>query len=331
MRVFMTGGTGAIGQHILVKLLSKGHEVVVLTRTANRIPALSEMKGVTLVEGTMFDFPLLAHCVQGCDAVIHLAMDIKSDPYSIVTGDTAVLAFLLTAAERAGVKSFIYTSSVTTIQGPVSDRIVSGVLNEDSPIRPYGVYGASKAAGEAFTLAFHEYFDFGHAMRQVKMRRNAVRPCNVYSSPAFPGGASDGLPLIEKMAEAILKNEDVVFPACEGANFVAGQQIAELYMKILESDVNGEAFICGGKKWMSYIDIAKRIKQMVPESTSKVIGTGGSAHVVMDTGKMERFFGLSFEGDEYLEAHISAILEHLREKEKTGKAYNWNHSIPEGR
>jgi len=48
MKVFVTGGTGAIGKFLLPALLQKGHEVVALTRSAQKA-VLLEDQGVTAV------------------------------------------------------------------------------------------------------------------------------------------------------------------------------------------------------------------------------------------------------------------------------------------
>ncbi|MBQ7958223.1 MAG: NmrA family NAD(P)-binding protein, partial [Oscillospiraceae bacterium] len=38
MEIFITGGTGNIGQYVTLLLLEKGHKVKMLTRTPERIP-----------------------------------------------------------------------------------------------------------------------------------------------------------------------------------------------------------------------------------------------------------------------------------------------------
>ena len=49
MRIFITGGTGFVGSYLTQKLISLGHEVMVLTRSAKRGPAL--LPGGVLLEG----------------------------------------------------------------------------------------------------------------------------------------------------------------------------------------------------------------------------------------------------------------------------------------
>lgn len=49
MDIFVTGGTGNIGQHVTLALLERGHHIRLLTRTPERIPAFQEMENVTIV------------------------------------------------------------------------------------------------------------------------------------------------------------------------------------------------------------------------------------------------------------------------------------------
>lgn len=326
MKVFITGGTGTVGQHFTKRLLDEGNEVVLLTRTPERIPALKNIPGLKLIKGRMQDFHTIEKALDGCDAVVHIAVSIEKDPLSAVENDTKATAFLLTASEKAGVKDFIYTSSVTAIQGAVSDRVQDGVLDETSQIRPFGVYGALKAAGEAYVNGFDEYFITDGPMKSVSMRRNIVRPGNIFADPAFEGGATDSFPMIEILAGKILNNEDVVLPANDGGFFASGQQIAELYMKILQSGVHKQTFICGGKKFITYADIARKIKDKIPESGSSIIETGSRKHVVISSRKMENYFGISFDGDEYLDDHISWIVDHLKKKRNGEDVPDFRHA-----
>lgn len=44
MVIFMTGGTGNIGQYVTFELLKRGHKIKLLSRTPDRIKAFSQME-----------------------------------------------------------------------------------------------------------------------------------------------------------------------------------------------------------------------------------------------------------------------------------------------
>ena len=48
MVIFMTGGTGNIGQYVTLELLKRGHKIKLLSRTPDRIKAFSQMENVEL-------------------------------------------------------------------------------------------------------------------------------------------------------------------------------------------------------------------------------------------------------------------------------------------
>ena len=47
MKIFVAGGTGAIGRPLIAKLLAKGHTLVALTRASEKTQALVE-QGINL-------------------------------------------------------------------------------------------------------------------------------------------------------------------------------------------------------------------------------------------------------------------------------------------
>lgn len=73
MRVFITGGTGLIGRHLVRQLVEHGHECVVLTRDKVRAAERLPEKAVNLVEGDPTVRGPWTEQLRGVDATVHLA------------------------------------------------------------------------------------------------------------------------------------------------------------------------------------------------------------------------------------------------------------------
>jgi len=310
MKVFVTGGTGNIGQYVVRSLLAAGHDVVLYTRTPHRVRALSEQAGVTAVAGSILDLDTMKGALRGCDAVVHIALGWGNTPVEMIDHDTRVTAFLAQEAERAGVANFVYTSS-TAAMGVFHDGI-----DETAPCRPVDLYGATKAASEAFLIGFNRYYDGqGVAGEAVSMRRNIIRPGYTFSNPAYEGGASQSDTRFRDLARSVLAGEDVVVSDNDGTQFLSSAQIAELYLHLVESDLHSEIVLGLGSTWTSWADIARMAVDLAEESTSRVVAPDGEErHVpeLVSVEKMKRLFGLQFDATGALEEHVRWNLDRER-------------------
>ncbi|MCX6021012.1 MAG: NAD(P)-dependent oxidoreductase, partial [Chloroflexi bacterium] len=72
MRVFLVGGTGAFGAHLLPLLREHGHTVLGLSRS-DAGAALMTRHGAETLNGDIFDPAVLLEGCRGCDAVIDLS------------------------------------------------------------------------------------------------------------------------------------------------------------------------------------------------------------------------------------------------------------------
>ncbi|MCL2224810.1 MAG: NAD(P)-dependent oxidoreductase [Defluviitaleaceae bacterium] len=309
MKIFITGGTGNIGQYVTKAFAEAGHECMVYTRTPGRVAGIAQLRGVTEVQGHISEFDKMEAAVKGCDIVIHIALGWGHEPLSMLMNDTRVSVFLMEAAEKAGVKQFIYTSSTAAI-GPMP-----GNTNEITLRKPDDLYGATKAATEMFLLGFRKYYakQGGHGT-EVKMRRNIIRPGYTFSNPAFAGGASQSDKRFADIATAILQNKDIHLSEHDGTQFLSSEQIAQAYLKLAESDLNEEIIFAMGSVHTSWADIARMGLEYVPESATKLILSPQDPPTWRyETDKMQSLLGLKFDATNELREHIRWNIDRARQ------------------
>ncbi len=84
MKVFVTGGTGFVGNEVLRQCAAAGHTVRALVRPGSegKLPVLA---GVEIHHGDATDIDTLGKGLRGCDAVIHLVGIIREFPSKGIT------------------------------------------------------------------------------------------------------------------------------------------------------------------------------------------------------------------------------------------------------
>ncbi|MCG7392873.1 NAD-dependent epimerase/dehydratase family protein [Microvirga sp. ACRRW] len=142
--IALTGSTGFIGRHLLSELPRRGYRVRVLLRRPSEVPAGAS----SAVIGDIASPHNMAAALRDVDMVIHSAglahaMSGKpEDDYRTINTEATIK--LAQAAERAGVKRFIFLSSIRAQSGPVAE----GVLTEEMEPKPTDAYGRSKLEAE---------------------------------------------------------------------------------------------------------------------------------------------------------------------------------------
>ncbi len=72
MRVFITGGTGLIGRHLVKRLVERGDHPVILSRQADKARRNPSMRGIEVIQGDPTIPGGWDSAVDGCDAVVNL-------------------------------------------------------------------------------------------------------------------------------------------------------------------------------------------------------------------------------------------------------------------
>jgi nucleoside-diphosphate-sugar epimerase len=199
MKVFVTGGTGAIGQFLLPLLVENKHEVVALTRSSAKAGKLDDI-GVTPVIADPFDKQALTAAVRRAEAevIIHQLTALSSagnfrklDQEFALTNRfrTEVTDTLLAAARTIGTRRFIAQSycgwpyakkggPVKTEEDPLDPKPPESFTKTLAAIRSLEDKMRNTAFLEGVTLRYGNFYGPGTAIgkggvvvKMIKKRR----------------------------------------------------------------------------------------------------------------------------------------------------------------
>jgi dihydroflavonol-4-reductase len=231
MKTFVTGATGFVGSHVAQLLSEQGATLRLLVRPTSRTENIAALKA-DLVTGDLRDPASLKKAIQGCDFVFHVAADYRlwvRDPDEMYRSNVEGTRSIIRAAQEAGVRRVIYTSSVATMSFTATGQ----AADENSPVSlqdMVGHYKRSKFMAEEIAL------EAGRGGANV-----------VVVNPTTPVGEQDIKPT--PTGRIILDFLKRKFPAYvdTGLNLADVKEIARGHLLAMEKATPGERYILGGE------------------------------------------------------------------------------------
>jgi UDP-glucose 4-epimerase len=165
MKTLVTGAAGFIGSTLVDRLLADGHDVVAVDDlSTGRLQNLeaAQAYGSTYrfakIDITTKVFVSLVNEVKP-DVIFHLAaqVDVRvsvEDPWLDARLNVLGTISVCEAAQRAGVRKVIFTSSGGTIYGSPAYLPAP----ETTPVNPLSPYAVSKVSGELYLAAFNDMY-----------------------------------------------------------------------------------------------------------------------------------------------------------------------------
>ena len=282
-RTLVTGGAGFIGSHLVDRLISDGHEVIVLDNFATgRYDNLAHHQGnrqLTIHQVDVVELDSIQPFFKGVAWVFHLAALADIVPsiqqpvrYHMTNVDGTIS--VLEAARSSGVERFIYTASASCYGIP--DKFPTP---ETAPIRTLYPYALTKYIGEYYALHWTQVY----GVPCVSLRLFNVYGPRSRTTGAY--GAVFGVFLAQKLEG---KPFTVVGDGTQTRDFTFVTDVVDAFVRVARSQVKGEVFNIGSGKSHS-------VNQLVEFLDGKVVyipkRPGEPDCSFADISKISRFLG----------------------------------------
>lgn len=287
MNILVTGGAGFIGSHLVEKLLSVGDRARVLDDlSTGKRENLPHHNALEIVEGDIRDAGLVGRCMEGMNAVVHLAAVASvqasiDDPIRTHQVNFDGTLNLLEASHRYGVKRFLYACSAAvygdTASIPVSEDIAP------NPLSPYAV---DKLTGEYYLLYYH---------RKYNLAATSFRFFNIYGPRQDPSSPYSGV--ISIFMDRLQRDQPVtVFgDGAQTRDFVYVADLAELLARAAhETEGVGGVFNVGTGMRHSLLQLLGHLEKLSGkriERRHEPPRLGDIQHSCADVSRLKQVFG----------------------------------------
>ncbi|KAF0151406.1 MAG: dTDP-4-dehydrorhamnose reductase [Ignavibacteria bacterium] len=237
MKIFITGGSGLIGQYLNIKL-SNAHDI--LTQFNNNTGNCIDFNSVKL---PITDYGTLANVFKTFkpDLVIHTAAISNADKADSLSADI-VYEINVTASEklaelcRKNKTKLIYTSTDLVYAG-----YRGSLLTEDAKLIPISLYAETKLMGE------------------VKIRKILQNHLILRVALQFGFGLNHSRSHFQFVYEELKAGRKVKLFADQFRSAISIQETARMIAELIEKDVYGVTVNFGGGQRVSRYDLGKEI------------------------------------------------------------------------
>ena len=233
MKVFVTGGTGFIGGHVVRRLRERGDDVRALVRSPEKGKELTNL-GCELIAGSLTDAPSIRDGMEGCDAAIHGAAIYEvgipsSERRPMYEANVLGTENVLRAALDAKLGKVVYISTVAAF-GNTHGQVV-----DESYEHP----------GVEFTSYYEQTKYEAHQVAKRLIADESL-PC-VIVQPGGVYGPDDHSAVGKQMNDFLAGRMPMLaFPEL-GMNMVHVEDVATGVLLALDRGKPGESYVLGGQ------------------------------------------------------------------------------------
>ncbi len=253
MQIFVTGGTGLVGAHLLLELLRKHIKVRALKRAESDLSKVIKtfswyeenpeefFSRIEWVDGDVLDHFSLEEALEGVDQVYHCAGKVSfesRDRHAMLRVNRQGTANLVNVALDKGIGKLCHVSSVSALgRSRQGETITERHFWKTS--RHNSIYAQSKYAAER------------EVWRGIEEGLNAVivNPSIILGPGEWSSGST-------RLFSAVYKGMPFYSDGVSG--YVDVRDVATIMIRLMESEISGERFVISAED-ISYRDLFREI------------------------------------------------------------------------
>lgn len=261
--IYVTGGTGLLGNHLLVELTKENNPIRAIYRSENKLNQTKKIfqhyfsdnwekhfSKIKWVKGNILDVPFLMESMANCDYVYHCAALVsfhKNDFSRLIKLNREGTANIVNVCLSVGVKKLCYVSSTAAIGTSISSASNATELTSEKT--------KWKNTPTTSGYSISKYNAEREVWRGIEEGLNAVvvNPCVILGA----GNWNDSSLTIFRTLKKGLK----FYPPGKNAT-VDARDVAEIMVTLMNSDIQAERFLCIGSN-QSFFDLMSEISKQL--------------------------------------------------------------------
>lgn len=279
--IFVTGGTGLVGSHLLLQLIEKGEKVRALKRSTSNIRKVEQFfkrnkaqeifHKIEWIDGDILDITFLPKALQGITTIIHTAAFVsfnESDEEKIITTNVDGTEGLVNEAIESGIKDFVYLSSIAAMDDL---NPVTKLIDEKSTWN---------------TDAKHSAYAFSKYRAEMEVWRGSQEGLNVIVlNPSVIIGSYDGKRESERIFEDKFINQ---YAPSGGTGFVDVRDVVAILLKTLEQKLFNQKFIINSEN-LYYEDVLKLVAEKKQKEIHPI--SNSALKIIQLASQINKLFG----------------------------------------
>ena len=269
--IYVTGGTGLLGSHLLVNLAVQNVSIRAIYRSKSKLDQTRKLfsyylgeKGnshfdqIDWVQGDILDIPFLTDSMQGCTKVYHCAALVsfhQDDFQQLIKLNREGTGNIVNVCLDLGIEKLCYVSSTAAVGSSTHFGKLSGDSSETSSAKLITEKTPWKNTPTTTGYSISKYNAEREVWRGIEEGLNAVmvNPCVILGA----GNWNDSSLTIFRT----LKKGMTYYPP--GSNsIVDARDVAEIMIRLMESDIHSERFLCIGSN-QSFFELMSKISMQL--------------------------------------------------------------------